>query len=69
MVFEVLILLFKILNSILSTLISSAKSEYDGTFSLFILYEWSSDAKGVADQEVLRVTVGCESLVNIDTGT
>ena len=36
----------------LSALISSAKSEYDGRemFSSFIQYEWSSDAKGVADQ-------------------
>ena len=43
---------FKILFSILSALISSAKSEYDGRdmFSSFLQYEWSSDAKGVADQ-------------------
>ena len=49
--FEALILSFEILFSILSALISSAKSEYDGrdTFSSFIQYEGSGDAKGVAD--------------------
>ena len=50
--FEDLILSYKTLVSILSVLISSAKSEYDGRamFSSFILYEWSSEAIGVADQ-------------------
>ena len=57
--FEALILSFKILFSILYALISSAKSEYDrrDMFSLFIQYEWSSDAKAVADQ--LR-SVACD---------
>ena len=50
--FEALSLSFKISFSVLSALISSAKSEYDerDMFSSFIQYVWSSDAKGVADQ-------------------
>ena len=50
--FEVLILPFKRLFSILSALISSDKSEFDGRdmFSLFIQYEWPSVFKGIADQ-------------------
>ena len=70
--FKVLILSFKILFLILSALISSAQSEYDGRdmFSSFIYYEWSSDAKGVAHQlGMLHVTVICDSLVNTGRGT
>ena len=50
--FEALTLYFEILFPILTALISSAKFKYDGRniFSSFIEYEWSSDAKGVADQ-------------------
>ena len=65
---EALILSFKILFTILSALISSAKSEYDGRdmFSSFLQYEWPSDDKGVAVQlkGVLHVTVGCDSVRN-----
>ena len=70
--FEALILSFKILFSILSTLLSSAKSEYDGRdmFSSFIQYKWSSYAKLVADQlkGVLHVTVGSDSVTVVDVG-
>ena len=39
-------------------------------FALFVQYEWSSNAKGVADQleGVLHVTIGCDSVTVVDIG-
>ena len=66
--FEVLILSFKILFSILGALTSSAKSEYDwsGMFFSFMQYERSSYSKGVAEQfkGVVHMTVGCDLVVD-----